>query len=181
MVPDLAEKLPGRGVWVGAKRELVLAARSRRLFSRALREPAARAEPGLEDRVEAALARRLAESLGLARKAGRLVAGFEKTRARLREARSARSSRPRMGLGADASSFARCSRRPPGSDAFRLPNSAPYSAAHTPCMQRSIPAALPPPSFGMPSGLMAFGRRRSILSAKMPHLDYPRRKVRERH
>ncbi len=84
VVPDLAEKLPGRGVWVGAKRELVLAARSRRLFSRALREPAARAEPGLEDRVEAALARRLAESLGLARKAGRLVAGFEKTRARLR-------------------------------------------------------------------------------------------------
>ncbi len=84
VVPDVAEKLPGRGVWVGAQRDLVQAARRRQLFSRALRNPAARTESGLEDRVEAALARRLLDSLGLARKAGKLVSGFEKTRARLR-------------------------------------------------------------------------------------------------
>ena len=84
VVPDVAEKLPGRGAWVGAQRDLVQNARRRRLLPRALHNPAARAEPGLEDRVEAALARRLVELLGLARKAGNLVAGFEKTRARLR-------------------------------------------------------------------------------------------------
>ena len=84
IVPDAAERLPGRGVWVGARRELVEAAREKRLFARALRSPSALAAPCLVDRTEAALARRLLESLGLARKAGRLVAGYEKTRARLR-------------------------------------------------------------------------------------------------
>lgn len=84
VVPDLEEKLPGRGVWVGARRDLVQSARRGRLFTRALRNPMARAEPDLEDRIETALTRRLVELLGLARRAGQLAAGYEKTRARLK-------------------------------------------------------------------------------------------------
>ena len=84
VIPDLEERLPGRGVWVGARRELVRSARKGKLFSRALRSPTARAEPDLEDQIEAALARRVVELLGLARRSGGLVAGYEKTRARLK-------------------------------------------------------------------------------------------------
>ncbi len=83
VVPDAAEKLPGRGAWIGARRDLVETAVRRGLFAHALRSPALRRQPDLADRTEAALARRLLESLGIARKSGRLVAGFEKTRQRL--------------------------------------------------------------------------------------------------
>jgi len=86
VVPDVSERLPGRGAWVGAEWRLVAAACSRNLFARALRAPAVRIDSALPRRTEAALARRLIESLGLARRAGGLVGGFEKTRERLRNA-----------------------------------------------------------------------------------------------
>jgi len=84
VVPDLAAKLPGRGVWLTADRALVDKAVAKKLFSRAFRAPTA-APADLADRLEAMLARRLIELIGLARKAGQAVAGFEKTRARLVE------------------------------------------------------------------------------------------------
>lgn len=84
VVPDLAERLPGRGVWVTATRAAVEKAATKRLFSRGLKTQAA-APDGLVDLVEALLAKRLIETVALARKAGQAVAGFEKVRARLRE------------------------------------------------------------------------------------------------
>ena len=83
VVPDLAGRLPGRGVWVTARRDLVTLAARKNLFARSLKAPA-RAAADLADQVEAGLARRLIEALGLARKAGLAVAGFEKVKARLR-------------------------------------------------------------------------------------------------
>ncbi len=84
VVPDLAAKLPGRGVWLTAERALVERAVARKLFSRAFKAPAA--APGdLADRLEALLAGRLIDVIGLARKAGQAVTGFEKVRARLKE------------------------------------------------------------------------------------------------
>ena len=84
VVPDLAGRLPGRGVWLTAERALVERAVAKRLFARAFKAPAA--APGdLADRVEALLARRLIDLIGLARKAGQAVTGFEKVRARLKE------------------------------------------------------------------------------------------------
>ena len=85
VVPDLAERLPGRGVWIGARRDLVQEAASRNLFARAARVPKARAEEDLQDRIETALAKRLMEFLGLACRAGNATTGFEKTRADLRK------------------------------------------------------------------------------------------------
>ena len=59
LVPDLAGRLPGRGLWVGAKRELVDRACRRGHFARAARTKAlAMIEPGLSDRIEHLLARR---------------------------------------------------------------------------------------------------------------------------
>lgn len=86
VVPDLAGKLPGRGVWLTADRALIDRAVTKRLFSRGFRAQA-QAPEDLADRLEAMLAQRLVELIGLARKAGQAVAGFEKVRARLKEGR----------------------------------------------------------------------------------------------
>ncbi|MEQ8266255.1 MAG: RNA-binding protein [Parvibaculum sp.] len=77
VVPDLAEKLPGRGFWVGATRTMVEKAAAKGHFAKAARAPAI-VDPGLADLVERLLARRAADTLGLARKAGALETGFEK-------------------------------------------------------------------------------------------------------
>ena len=83
MTPDPGERLPGRGVWVTADRALVERAARKGLFARGFRS-AVRAPEDLAAQVEAALARRAIEALGLARKAGLAVAGFDKVKARLK-------------------------------------------------------------------------------------------------
>jgi predicted RNA-binding protein YlxR (DUF448 family) len=88
VAPDLARKLPGRGVWVAADRASVETAARKGLFSRAARR-ALPAGADLAGRVEDLLAQRLLSSLGLARKAGDLVTGFEKTREALTGGRAA--------------------------------------------------------------------------------------------
>jgi predicted RNA-binding protein YlxR (DUF448 family) len=75
VVPDLARKLPGRGMWVKAERALVGQARERRLFAKAAKA-AVKADEDLEDRIEWLLLERVLADLGRARRAGRAVAGF---------------------------------------------------------------------------------------------------------
>ncbi len=82
VVPDLVEKLPGRGMWVSAERAAVEKAARKGLFSRAAKR-AVTAEPALAERVTALLAARVVELVSLARRAGQAVAGFEKTKALL--------------------------------------------------------------------------------------------------
>ena len=79
IVPDLAGKLPGRGIWVTADRTAIETAAKKGLFTRAARKQVAVPE-GLSDIVEAGLARRVVDLISLARKAGRAVAGFEKVK-----------------------------------------------------------------------------------------------------
>ena len=88
VVPDLARKLPGRGLWVAADRAAVEAAAKKGLFSRAAK---ARLQPGpnLADQVESLLKRRLLSGLGLARRAGELTSGFEKVSAAISSGRAA--------------------------------------------------------------------------------------------
>lgn len=83
LTPDLAERLPGRGVWLTSDRASVAKAVKKRLFSRAFRQPVEAADD-LADRLEALLAQRVIDAVGLARKAGLAVTGFEKVRARLK-------------------------------------------------------------------------------------------------
>ena len=80
VVPDLARKLPGRGLWVEASRDSVTTAAKKGLFSRAAKARL-NAAPDLADQVEEGLKRRLLNGLGLARRSGALISGFEKVSA----------------------------------------------------------------------------------------------------
>ncbi len=79
LVPDLAARLPGRGIWLSAKADVLETARARGAFTRAVRGPVF-LPPDLVGELTAGLARRIGELLGLARRAGQAVAGFEKAR-----------------------------------------------------------------------------------------------------
>ena len=81
VVPDLARRLPGRGMWVRAERAAVEHAVAKNLFARSARRAAgAGVKPAadLPERVERLLLERALSDLGRARRAGRAVAGFVK-------------------------------------------------------------------------------------------------------
>ncbi|MBJ7446406.1 MAG: RNA-binding protein [Brevundimonas sp.] len=83
VAPDLARKLPGRGLWVAADRASIQAAVKKNLFSRAAKTPLKPAAD-LADTVESLLVRRCLDQLGLARREGVLISGFEKSLANIR-------------------------------------------------------------------------------------------------
>lgn len=100
VVPDLSAKLPGRGIWLSASGDVIVSGgvpgdmdrreKDRRLvraFARAARGPVS-VPPNLSDMLEAALLRRIGETLGLARRAGQAIAGFEKAREWVRGGRA---------------------------------------------------------------------------------------------
>ncbi len=79
VVPDVAERLPGRGIWLSASREMVGAACAKGLFAKAARAKVSVADD-LADQTDTLLARRCLDLLGLARRAGQAALGFEKVR-----------------------------------------------------------------------------------------------------
>lgn len=79
-VPDLAERLPGRGLWLAAHRDIVRRASAENLFSKAARRSVT-VPADLPDRLAALLDQRCLDLIGLARRSGDAVAGFEKVRA----------------------------------------------------------------------------------------------------
>lgn len=79
VVPDLAGKLPGRGIWVQANRTALELAVKKKLFSRAAKQQLTIPE-GFVEIVEAGLLRRVQDSLALARKASQAITGYEKVR-----------------------------------------------------------------------------------------------------
>lgn len=88
VVPDLARKLPGRGLWVAADRASVETAAKKGLFSRSAKAKLS-APADLADQVERLLTQRVLEGLGLARRAGDLTFGFEKVASVLAAGRAA--------------------------------------------------------------------------------------------
>src|SRR6185312_5122320 len=76
VVPDVAAKLPGRGFWVTASRKAVTQAVEKKLFSRAAKAQVT-ASADLAERVEKALVTRMLGDLGIARRSGVLVLGFD--------------------------------------------------------------------------------------------------------
>lgn len=73
--PDLAEKLPGRGLWVSCEAGALDTAIRKNLFAKAART-SAKPAPDLAARVLAQLLRRLQDDLGLAKRSGAIIAGF---------------------------------------------------------------------------------------------------------
>lgn len=88
VVPDVARKLPGRGMWVAANRTAVETAAKKNLFARAAKAKVS-APASLPDEVENLLRRRLLAGLGLARKAGDTTSGFEKVSQAITSGRTA--------------------------------------------------------------------------------------------
>ena len=77
VVPDLARKLPGRGVWVSLDRKILDQAIAKKLFSSGFQSEST-IPPDLPDMVGKLLRQQALSFLSLAKKAGEAVAGFMK-------------------------------------------------------------------------------------------------------
>lgn len=82
VTPDLARKLPGRGMWCRADRASIETAVKRKAFARSAKAPVT-APANLADMVESLLERRCLDHLGLAKREGVLISGFEKAQANI--------------------------------------------------------------------------------------------------
>jgi predicted RNA-binding protein YlxR (DUF448 family) len=79
VVFDAAATLPGRGMWLSAQADVVGLALKRGVFARAAKQQVKIPEH-LPELIEAGLLRRMTELLGLARRGGNAISGFEKAR-----------------------------------------------------------------------------------------------------
>jgi predicted RNA-binding protein YlxR (DUF448 family) len=109
LTPDLAESLPGRGIWVTASREAIETARAKKLFGRAARR-AVKVPEDIADRLEQLLAERCVALLGLLNRAGELVAGMMRVREWLRDDKAAILLTAAESDGRDASELKRLAR-----------------------------------------------------------------------
>ena len=83
VLPDVLGKLPGRGIWVTPQRGLVEKACRKNMFARSAKQPV-RVDLDLPDRVVDLMRQRCLQLLGLAKRGGSLVAGFDQVRGWLR-------------------------------------------------------------------------------------------------
>jgi hypothetical protein len=79
-VPDLKRKLPGRGAWVTARRDVLATAVKRGAFARAFRADV-KAAPDLPATVEHLMERATLDALAIARKARQVVVGHAQVEA----------------------------------------------------------------------------------------------------
>lgn len=79
LVPDIAERLPGRGLWIAPRRDMIARALAKGLFAKAAKR-AIQAPEDLAAQLESLLRRRCLETLAMARRAGEAVAGQDRVR-----------------------------------------------------------------------------------------------------
>ncbi len=79
IVPDVAARLPGRGLWLQSRRDIVERAAAANAFAKAARRDVGVPE-ALADQVERLLAARCVDLIGLARRAGQALSGFDTVR-----------------------------------------------------------------------------------------------------
>jgi uncharacterized protein len=82
VVPDVKRRLPGRGIWITARRDAVAEAVKRRAFARAFKREV-RVADDLALTVERLLERAALDALAIAHKAGQVVTGFTRVEAAL--------------------------------------------------------------------------------------------------
>ncbi|MBL6931514.1 MAG: RNA-binding protein [Rhodospirillales bacterium] len=88
VVADIEARLPGRGFWLSARRDVINTACDKNRFAKAARAKI-KVPSDLADRVEGLLARRCLDLIGLARRAGQAVSGFEKVETWLKSGKPA--------------------------------------------------------------------------------------------
>ena len=76
-MPDLECRLPGRGVWVGARYDIIVKAGRGGYFDRGFRRPVT-VRPDLPDKVGLLLDKQVLDTLSLADRAGLVCLRFEK-------------------------------------------------------------------------------------------------------
>jgi len=84
VTPDINAKLPGRGVWVKADRDTVALAATKGAFARGFKEKV-KVPDGLVDQVEDLLLKRCQNILGMAKKAGGIILGYDQVKDALRK------------------------------------------------------------------------------------------------
>ncbi|CAI3943310.1 RNA-binding protein [Commensalibacter papalotli (ex Botero et al. 2024)] len=82
VVPDLTERLPGRGMWLQASQNVLHTAIQRRVFSRAA-QCQVKIPDNLLSMIVDGLKFRIKDGLGLARRAGQITYGFVKVREKI--------------------------------------------------------------------------------------------------
>ena len=82
VVPDVKRRLPGRGIWMTARRDVVAEAVKRRVFARSFKREV-RVPDDLVLTVERLLERAALDALAIAHKAGQVVTGFTRVEAAL--------------------------------------------------------------------------------------------------
>ncbi len=88
LVPDLQQRLPGRGLYVVPDRAALDSALKKRAFAGAAKRPV-QVPADLADRLEALIAGHTLELIGLARRAGQAVVGYDQVAASLKNGRAA--------------------------------------------------------------------------------------------
>jgi uncharacterized protein len=82
VVADLKRKLPGRGLWITASRDLVEQAVRRRVFAKGFKRDV-KVAPDLPGVIDELMRRAACDALAMAAKAGQVVSGFAKVEAAL--------------------------------------------------------------------------------------------------
>ena len=80
IVPDILERLPGKGFWLKSNKNIIFEACKKNVFSRHARASVVIPE-GLVSLVERLLRERCLDIFSLAKRAGQMVGGYEKVRA----------------------------------------------------------------------------------------------------
>jgi predicted RNA-binding protein YlxR (DUF448 family)/ribosomal protein L7Ae-like RNA K-turn-binding protein len=86
VVPDLGEKLPGRGLWLIPNKSIIAQAIEKKSFQRAARQQV-KVPANLAELLAGLFRQRLCDQLGFARRAGAAIAGFEKVDEQMRRGR----------------------------------------------------------------------------------------------
>jgi predicted RNA-binding protein YlxR (DUF448 family) len=82
VTPDVAGKLPGRGIWVTNDHETLAHAIDKKLFSKSAKAQVTIPD-GLLELVEQMLIKKVIDTLSMCQKGGRVVVGFDKTKSAL--------------------------------------------------------------------------------------------------